>query len=782
LIFPFVIHVCLFSGFALVITFLPKPYRAVFFYAYLSIILVIGGFLGNLYSLPIADGIVVSGGNLAYGALMMTSVLFVLVERDIFVLRRIVFLVVAVNVFNILLMFVVADTLSSPDTLNPHGTSAALFATSIPFIILGGTLIVLALGIMLYVFELIKRATQSPILGLIAYLIVFIAILCLDGIAFPLIAFGTSKEVIAMVAGGLTGKLLTATAYSMAILTFYVISPTRFAEYLKQNVFNWGTLLRSSSDIIKSIAQKDEQLSRTNSQIAHSAELAGLGYGVSNRKTGKIVACDEAYAKMHGLKVDDLLSLDIDDDMIGKIVHPDDRQKAIADRDTVYGMQSAISELRYVMPDGEIRTLRKIFSPINASDEECDLYEVVGQDITDTKRLQEQLFKSQKMDAIGNLTGGVAHDFNNLLAVTLGNLELLQDEITDADQKELLDNSITSTLRGAELTRNMLSFARKAQLEPTTVDLNSLIRNMKNWIGRTIPSNIDVKTSLLDGLWETEIDASSAEAGILNLVLNARDAMPDGGNLTIETTNVIIDDDYVELRDEEVEPGQYVLVAISDTGEGISTENLKHVFEPFFTTKPVGSGSGLGLSMIEGFMTQSKGMVRVYSELGVGTTFKLYFRASKVAKVNVPAPQDPVVHIDVESGPTILLVEDNSDVLTALQTTLTKLGYRVIQATSGDAAFKVFTSEPKIDLLLTDIVMPGELQGTTLAKALRKLRPDLPVVFMSGYASEATVHGNGLRPEDIRLMKPVRREDLVRAVNKGLSMLSKQGPEKADRA
>ncbi|WP_093914873.1 PAS domain-containing hybrid sensor histidine kinase/response regulator [Sulfitobacter marinus] len=752
-----------------------------FFYAYLSIILVIGGFLGNLYSLPIADGIVVSGGNLAYGALMMTSVLFVLVERDIFVLRRIVFLVVAVNVFNILLMIVVADTLSSPDTLNPHNTSAALFATSIPFIILGGTLIVLALGIMLYLFELIKRATQSPILGLIAYLIVFIAILCLDGIAFPLIAFGTSKDVIAMVAGGLTGKLLTATAYSMAILTFYVISPTRFSEYLKQNVFNWGTLLRSSSDIIKSIAQKDEQLSRTNSRIAHSAELAGLGYGVSNRKTGKIVDCDVAYAKMHGLKVDDILSLDIDEGMIGKIVHPDDRQKAKVYRNTVFGMQPAISELRYVMPDGDVRTLRKIFSPIDVSDEDGDLYEVVSQDITDTTRLQEQLFKSQKMDAIGNLTGGVAHDFNNLLAVILGNLELLQDEITDADQKELLKNSITSTLRGAELTRNMLSFARKAQLEPTTVDLNGLIRNMKNWIGRTLPSNIDVKTSFLEELWETEVDASSAEAGILNLILNARDAMPDGGQLTIETMNVIVDDDYVELYDEEVDPGQYVLVAISDTGEGISTENLKHVFEPFFTTKPVGSGSGLGLSMIEGFMTQSKGMVRVYSELGVGTTFKLYFRASEVAKVDVQTPQDPVFQVNAESSPTILLVEDNVDVLTAIRTTLTKLGYRVIQATSGDAAFKIFTSEPKIDLLLTDIVMPGELQGTTLAKALRKLRPDLPVVFMSGYASEATVHGNGLRPEDIRLMKPVRREDLVRAVNKGLSMVNKKDPRKADR-
>lgn len=774
LIISFAIHVGLFSGFALALTFLPKPFRAVFFYAYLSIIVVFGGFLGNLYSLPIVDGVVVSGGNLAYGAFMMTSILFVLVERDIFVLRRIMLLVVAVNAFNILIAFLIAGTLSSPTTLNPHGTSSALFATSIPFIILGGILIVLELGIMLFVFELIKRATRSPILGLVAYLIVFIVILGLDGIAFPLIAFGTSPEVIAIVAGGLTGKLLTATAYSMAILTFSAIFPMRFSEYLKQKVFNWRTLLASSSEIINSLAQKDAQLGRTNSQIAHSAELAGLGYGVSNRKTGKVVECDEVFAKLHGLEVEDIVSLDTSDGIIAKLVHPDDRQRAIESRDRVFGGQSAISEFRYVLPDGEIRTLRKIFAPIDADEPDGDLYAVVAQDITQTIRLQEQLFKSQKMDAIGNLTGGVAHDFNNLLAVTLGNLELLQDEITDPDQRELVKNSIDSTLRGAELTRNMLSFARKAQLEPTIVDLNGLVRNMKNWIGRTIPSHIDVETSLLAGLWETEVDASSAEAGLLNLILNARDAMPNGGKLTIETSNIRIDDDYAELHDEDVEPGQYVLVAVSDTGEGISSENLKRVFEPFFTTKPVGSGSGLGLSMIEGFMTQSKGIVRVYSERGVGTTFKLYFRASNTAKVNVRTPQAPVLGINAESRPTILLVEDNLEVLTAIQTTLTKLGYRVIQAISGDRAFEIFPNEPEIDLLLTDIVMPGNLQGTTLAKALRKIRPDLPVVFMSGYASEATVHGNGLRPEDTRLMKPVRREDLVRAVNKGLSKTSKK--------
>jgi len=393
----------------------------------------------------------------------------------------------------------------------------------------------------------------------------------------------------------------------------------------------------------------------------------------------------------------------------------------------------------------------------------------VGQDITETKRLQEQLFQSQKMDAIGNLTGGVAHDFNNLLAVTLGNLELLQDELTDDDQKELVQNSIASTLRGAELTRNMLSFARRAQLEPTTVDLNSLVRNMKNWIGRTLPSNIEVETTQFAGLWDVEVDASSAEAGLLNLILNARDAMPNGGKLTIETSNIHIDQNDTTFHDEDLAYGQYVCVDVSDTGEGISPENLKSIFDPFFTTKRVGAGSGLGLSMIQGFMTQSKGMVRVFSTLGGGTTFKLYFKASQTAMATAIDALAPIHNTQAESRATILLVEDNIEVLAAIQSTLSKLGYGVIQATSGDAAFEIFPQRPEIDLLLTDIVMPGELQGTTLAKALRKLRPDLPVVFMSGYASEATVHGNDLRPEDTRLMKPVRREDLLRAINKGLS-------------
>jgi signal transduction histidine kinase/CheY-like chemotaxis protein len=418
--------------------------------------------------------------------------------------------------------------------------------------------------------------------------------------------------------------------------------------------------------------------------------------------------------------------------------------------------------------DGEVFWNQLSISPVYDIDKKLTHFVGAMDDVTARIGIEDRLQHTQKLDAIGQLTGGIAHDFNNLLAVILGNLELLEDKITDFRQKELISNSIEATQHGAELTRNMLSFARQAPLQPTAVDLNQLVRNMKNWIERTLPSTISVETSLLAGLWPVKVDASSTESGLLNLILNARDAMGDGGNLTIETSNVRIDDDYVELRGEEIDPGRYVLLAVSDNGEGIAQENLAKIFEPFFTTKEVGDGSGLGLSMLEGFMKQSGGTVRVYSELGVGTTFKLYFAASTDAAVPVPSSPAPLEKSGAEKNTTILLVEDNAQVLDAICTALQKTGYRVLTAISGDSAREIFEVEPGIDLLVTDIVMPGELQGTTLAKALRNLRPDLPVVFMSGYASEATVHGNGLRAQDIRLMKPVRREDLLRAVDKAL--------------
>ncbi|MEP2718072.1 ATP-binding protein [Pseudophaeobacter sp.] len=384
------------------------------------------------------------------------------------------------------------------------------------------------------------------------------------------------------------------------------------------------------------------------------------------------------------------------------------------------------------------------------------------------EELQSQLAASQRLETIGQLTGGVAHDFNNLLAVTLGNLELLQDEENEEKRAEFLTSCINATLRGADLTRSLLSYARRAPLQPQTTDLNKLVLDTKNWAGRTLPSHIDVETSLLARLWEVEVDPGVAESALLNLILNARDAMPEGGKLTIETANVRIDDTYLDGRREALEPGRYVMIAVSDTGEGIPPEVLDKIYDPFFTTKPSGKGSGLGLSMVLGFMRQSEGTAQVYSEPGVGTTFKLYFPAVSPktevqTEVNLNRPPLEA------GGKRILIAEDEAEVLAVLKTHLEKAGYVVTGATSGDEAKAIFAADPNFDLLLTDIVMPGRLKGTSLSKELRDLNHSLPVVFMSGYAAEATVHGNGLRPEDIRLMKPVMRRDLLDAVSSALA-------------
>lgn len=272
-------------------------------------------------------------------------------------------------------------------------------------------------------------------------------------------------------------------------------------------------------------------------------------------------------------------------------------------------------------------------------------------DVTAEVRAQQQLEtqriiadRAQKLDSIGRLTGGMAHDFNNLLAAIMGCLELLRDDETDVKQLDLIDAGLSATRRGADLTRSMLAFARSATLEPSFIDLNTLVNETRNWAGRTLPSSIDVNTSLLVGLWPIKADISSTENALLNLIVNARDAMPEGGELTIETSNVRIDEAYLDARQQKIEPGRYVVLTVRDTGHGIPNETLEHIFEPFFTTKAPGDGTGLGLSMILGFMQQSGGTVQVTSELDVGTTFKLYFKAftdeveTMVAKPNRQPP------------------------------------------------------------------------------------------------------------------------------------------------
>ena len=443
------------------------------------------------------------------------------------------------------------------------------------------------------------------------------------------------------------------------------------------------------------------------------------------------------------------------------------------------GENAQISRFEYPIykvtgPDGFVREIYARSVAMRDNDGNIERFVGVATDVTELLKTQEDLrtsnenlLQAQKMESIGQLTGGVAHDFNNLLAVILGNLELIEEADDPVEIESYRNAAIIATHRGADLTKSLLSFARQSPLEPTIFDINQKVREVKEWSSRVIPENIDVEISLLAGLWQAKADPNLTQNAMLNLILNARDAMRNGGKMTIETANVRVDEEYNDLRGEDMEPGRYVMLAISDTGEGIARENLKQIFDPFFTTKPVGAGSGLGLSMVQGFMKQSGGTIRVYSEPNVGTTFKLYFKAIS-GKKEALSPTERAAQNTQSTGARIFVVEDEEAVLDVLVIALTKAGYQITSARSGDQAMQIWDDDPRFDLLVTDIVMPGNLQGTQLARVLREQDPELPVVFMSGYASEATVHGNGLRPEDIRLMKPVRHADLLAAVEKAL--------------
>jgi signal transduction histidine kinase/ActR/RegA family two-component response regulator len=465
-------------------------------------------------------------------------------------------------------------------------------------------------------------------------------------------------------------------------------------------------------------------------------------------------------------------------------VHPDDLPRATAAFERCLAEDVPFDiEYRALRPDGGTRSIKG--NAVVLRDRAGQALRMVGTnlDLTELRTAEAELvearsiaMQAQKFDSIGQLTGGVAHDFNNLLAVILGNQELLRDTLGRADadpdeQRMLVDASIAATRRGAELTQNLLAYARKARLHPERIDVNQVVRETENWLRRTIESRIEIETVLQAGLWPIEADRVSLQSALVNLLVNARDALTGSGMVTVETANVRIEEDYVADRQEDVPPGRYVMLAVSDTGSGIDPKVIDRIFDPFFSTKPVGAGTGLGLSMVQGYVKQSGGTVRVYSEPGVGTSFKLYFPAMAQAptvSAAGPAPDAPGAEPD-RSGQRILLVEDQPDLLDILERTLRNAGYAVRTASSGDAALRLLSEDPAFDLVATDIVMPGTLQGPALARETRALLPGMRFIFFTGYASEAAVHGNGLRPEDIRLMKPVSRKDLLEAVRRALA-------------
>jgi signal transduction histidine kinase/ActR/RegA family two-component response regulator len=384
---------------------------------------------------------------------------------------------------------------------------------------------------------------------------------------------------------------------------------------------------------------------------------------------------------------------------------------------------------------------------------------------------ENQVRQMQKMEAVGQLTGGIAHDFNNMLAVVIGNLNLIQRrlaqgvaKVSDSKITSFVDSALEGANRAAALTARLLAFSRQQPLQPEPIDPNRLVTGMSDLLVRTLGETITVETVLGAGVWRTQADATQLESALVNLAVNARDAMPDGGRLTIETANAYLDSDYAAA--EGAKPGQYVMIAVTDTGCGMTREVIDRALEPFFTTKPVGKGTGLGLSQVYGFVRQSGGHLKIYSEPGQGTTVKIYLPRLFAAETPIE-PARPPVAASPSDRRKVLVVEDDDRVRAFTEEALSDLGYDVVSADSAADALAEVAHAPDIDLLLTDVVMP-DINGRDLAEQVLKLRPGLPVLYMTGFTRNAVVHNGMLDPGVNFMAKPFTVDQLAAKVREAL--------------
>ncbi|ALK97429.1 diguanylate cyclase [Massilia sp. WF1] len=478
---------------------------------------------------------------------------------------------------------------------------------------------------------------------------------------------------------------------------------------------------------------------------------------------GRVEAVSPAFGSLLGWLESDIVGRNFLD-----LVHPDDQaatsaqMASLGDGHYVYKFEN-----RFRRKDGSWCLLSWSAAP------DAVFIHAIGRDITGDREQAEQirrtelaLQQSQKMETVGKLTGGVAHDFNNLLQIISGNLQLLEMQCEGSEGQRWIGNARSAVERGAKLASYLLAFGRRQPLEPRVVKISRVVMGMEDMLRRSLGEEIEVELVISGGLWNTAVDVAQVENAVLNLAINARDAMNGAGRLTIEAHNAVLDDLYCRTH-ADVAPGQYVMIGVTDTGAGMTPEVLRQAFEPFFSTKEEGKGTGLGLSMVYGFVKQSGGHVKIYSEPGQGTTVKIYLPRTLAAEDALAAP--------VESQPavggteTILVAEDDEAVRTTVVEMLTELGYRVLKAADAASALAVVESGVPIDVLFTDVVMPGTLRSPELARMARERLPNLAVLFTSGYTENAIVHGGRLDPGVELLGKPYTRESLARRIRQVLA-------------
>jgi PAS domain S-box-containing protein len=487
-------------------------------------------------------------------------------------------------------------------------------------------------------------------------------------------------------------------------------------------------------------------------------------------RNGYIASWNPGAQRIKGYTADEIIG-----QHFSRFYTPEERDAGVPGR----ALETAEKEGKYeaegwrVRKDGTHFCAFVVIDPIRSDNGELIGFAKVTRDVTERmqaqralKETQEQLAVSQKMDAIGQLSGGIAHDFNNLLMIVIGNLETAQKNVRQlpgmANLQRVLNNAMRGAQRAAALTSRLLAFSRRQPLNPKPLDVNRFLNPAVDFLQRTLGERIEVEVVGAAGLWQVEVDSNHLEAALVNLAINARDAMPGGGKLTLEAANVFVDEDYCRVNP-ELSPGQFVVICASDTGVGMAPDVLSRAFEPFFTTKEPGQGTGLGLSQVYGFVKQSGGHIKIYSEVGQGTTIKIYLpRLMRSAEET----DDSVVEelAEGQADETILIVEDDNDVRAYLAEVLRGAGYRVLTAASAEPALK-FVTEPntRIDLLLTDIVMPGR-NGRQLAEEAQRIRPGLPVLYMTGYSRNAVVHQGRLDHGVELLQKPIAQAELTTRV------------------
>lgn len=524
-------------------------------------------------------------------------------------------------------------------------------------------------------------------------------------------------------------------------------------------------LVNSIHGMRDQILSANQLIESKESRLLRAVNIAGIGFASYIPEENRYVECDDNFARMLGHTAEEVLGLDVTIELIVSRIHPEDLDIALGVRQRLQGCDGSVqSTLRIASPTGEYKYIRHLFYTALDENGLPRIVNVVTHDVTEFHRLQTTLAQAQKVKAIGNLTGGVAHDFNNILAIISGNLELLEDQVSGSLAARYVNTSLEAVQMGADLTLQLLAFARKQPLRPKVVNPSALIREYQSLLRTSVGESIELSLSLNDEAWNIEIDTAQLEASILNLIVNARDAMPDGGKLDIEVSNTTLDESYAEQH-EELDPGEYVCIAISDTGSGMGFDVLNSALEPFYSTKAVGKGTGLGLPMVYGFAKQSGGHLKLYSELGHGTTVKLYIPRVFCLESENPEKSQESQSLSEFSGLHVFLVEDDDTLRETFTKQLERLGCVVYSAPDGLAAFALARQVPHIDLILCDVILPFGLKGPKVVDGLLKTYSNAAVVYMSGYTENAIIHQGRLLEGVTMLEKPFSMTELVAAFN-----------------